>query len=134
MTTTQATSTPLWQKLVLIVVSIIFSLLMVILLLRLFPQLLPGDERDYANMTLDVEFRLSDGDLFFHMPDDIRPIPPEDDMLLSAHTMSWDEHGFRIPAQPADTYPIVAFGDSFTEGANVAIPWTDTLAANLDTP
>jgi hypothetical protein len=34
----------------------------------------------------------------------------------------------------ADSYPIAAFGDSFTEGTTVATPWPDVLAAELDVP
>ena len=126
--------TPLWQIALLIGFGLGLSLLMIVVLLSLFPQLLPGDERNYAGLTMDVEFRLSDGDLFFHMPDDIKPIPPEEDIVLSAHTISWDDDGFRVPALEAENYSIVALGDSFTEGANVAVPWPDALAANLETP
>lgn len=133
----EKTTTPLWQKLLLIVGGIVAAFGLAFLLLALVPDLRPDplrEERNRASMTIDVEFRLSDGDLLFHIPNQIKPIPPEEDMLLSAHTLSWDENSFRLPAMLADSYPIAAFGDSFTEGANVAMPWSDLLAAELDTP
>ena len=53
---------------------------------------------------------------------------------LASFVIDWDENGFRVPAMTADTYPIAVFGDSYTEGFNVARPWADGLANNLDVP
>ena len=90
----------------------------------------PG-ERSNAGTRMEVAFRSSDGDLFFLTGGRVRPIAPETDELLSVHVLEWDADGFRVPAQPAEAYPVAAFGDSFTEGANVAFPWPDLLAQNL---
>ncbi len=128
-------STPLWQRIALVVGGTLFAFAMVLVLLALFPNLVGNDDplaRNEAGTTLDVEFRLTDGDYFFHQQGRIRP--PEEDRLLATYTLRWDENGFRIPAMQADTYPIAAFGDSFTEGTTVAMPWTDLLAQELNVP
>lgn len=135
MTETTKQSTPLWQKIVLVLGGTLFAFVMVLGLLALFPNLVGNDDplaRNEAGTTLDVEFRLTDGDYFFHQQGRIRP--PEEDTLLATYTLRWDENGFRIPAMQADTYPIAAFGDSFTEGTTVAMPWTDLLAQELNVP
>lgn len=130
----QAKATPIWQKITLIVVGVFFAILLVLALLSLFPNIGDNDssERADAGRTLHVEFRLTDGDYFFHQQGRIRP--PEENTLLGSYTISWDENGFRIPAMAAEHYPIAAFGDSFTEGTTVAAPWPDLLAAELDVP
>lgn len=127
-------ATPLWQKIALIFGGTVFAVLMLWLLLTLFPNLIFGDplERSEAGTSADVEFRLTDGDYFFHQQGRIRP--PEEDTLLATYSLSWDENGFRIPAMQADSYPIAAFGDSFTEGTTVAVPWVDLLASELNVP
>ena len=129
--------TPVWQKIALVAGGIIFASALVLGILLLFPDLIPGanfDERQYAGLTLDVEYRISDGDMFAFKPDDVRPLQPEEDMLLEQYTLAWDEDGFRVPAMQAETYPIMTIGDSFTEGANVPIPWADGVATALDIP
>ena len=128
-------STPLWQKIALVAGGTLFAFVMVLALLALFPNLVGNDDplaRNEAGTTLDVEFRLTDGDYFFHQQGRIRP--PEEDTLLATYTLQWDENGFRIPVMQADSYPIAAFGDSFTEGTTVAMPWTDLLAQELNVP
>ncbi|MGB1289232.1 MAG: alginate O-acetyltransferase AlgX-related protein [Aggregatilineales bacterium] len=105
--------------------------------MAVFPDLIPGAdfaERQFAGVSLDIEYRISDGDMFAFKPDDVRPLQPEEDMLLEQYTIAWDEDGFRIPAIQADRYPIMTIGDSFTEGANVPLPWADGVAAALDVP
>ncbi len=105
-------------------------------LLMLFPRLVLGPityyERPYANQSMPVEFRVSGGDLFVALPGSIRP--PSSDEVLQSFTIAWDADGFRVPARTAEHYPIAAFGDSFTEGANVPAPWPDQLAARRGTP
>lgn len=113
---------------------ILVAIVFIWLLLTFFPGLMGGDRLAgaEAGQTLAVEFRLTDGDYFFHQQGRIRP--PDDDTLLGAYTLAWDDNGFRIPAMVADHYPIAAFGDSFTEGTTVAAPWVDLLAADLGVP
>lgn len=135
MTETNNQPTPIWQKIALIVGGTLFAFVMVLLLLTLFPNLVGNNDplaRTDAGRTLDVEFRLTDGDYFFHQQGRIRP--PVEDTLLATYTLTWDENGFRIPAMQADSYPIAAFGDSFTEGTTVAVPWVDLLAEELGVP
>ncbi|MBC8098776.1 MAG: hypothetical protein H7Y11_04995, partial [Armatimonadetes bacterium] len=111
----------------------IVALLLLTLLLLLFPGLILGAtsyaERSSANQQVTVAFKPSDGDLFVALPGSIRP--PDDDTPQSSFTVAWDADGFRLPAQPAATYPIAVFGDSFTEGFNVPTPYADGLAALL---
>lgn len=88
----------------------------------------------YANMNLgEVEYTVGAGDLFLVQPDSIAP-PENPYEVLSRHQLGWDEDGFRVPAMPADAYSIVALGDSYTEATNVALPWSDVLARELNTP
>ncbi len=89
-------------------------------------------QRQYLGIHLDVEFRASSGDLFAWMPGLIRP--PKEDTLLAKYLLAWDTDGFREPARQAGHYPIAAFGDSFTEGPNVELPWPDRLAETLQVP
>lgn len=115
------------------------GVLLVIVLLALFPELVPSSEeslykREEKGQSLHIEYRVSSGDLFVNIPGKIRPIPPEDDVLLSAFDVSWDDNGFREPHLQAEHYPIAAIGDSFTEAVIVASPWPDLLAEKLQTP
>ncbi len=126
--------TPLWQKLLLIAGGTAFAIGLLVLLLTLFPGLIPGfdfDERKYAGVTLEVQFRVMDGDMFAEAG---RVRPVEDNAVLEAFTIAWDNDGFRVPARLAENYPIAILGDSFTEGANVPRPYADVLAEMLDTP
>jgi len=125
--------TSVWQKALLIIGGTVFALLISFGILTLFPNLAGHPAtRSEAGTTVEVEFRYSDGDMFFHQAGRIRP--PEEDVVLSRHVLSWDVDGFRLPAMQAAHYPIAAFGDSFTEGTTVALPWPDTLAAELGVP
>lgn len=130
---THSKKTPFWQIALLIVGGVSFALLMVVGLLTLFPGLLnASQQRAEAGMTLDVEFSYLDGDMWSHQAGRIRP--PEEDVTLAQYTLAWDANGFRVPQITAETYPIAAFGDSFTEGTTVARPWPDVLAAELTVP
>lgn len=75
----------------------------------------------------EVIFTAGMGDLFFHRPAAVAP-PPNPNEILSRHRIAWDVDGFRLPARPAARYDVVALGDSYTEGTNVARPWSDVLA------
>ncbi len=91
-------------------------------LIRVFPQLEPGGLR--------FVFTEYDGDTFRHQPGMVRP--PAENRILEDRIHFDDADGFRRPVWVADHYPIIAIGDSFTDGGQIA--WTDTLAALLDTP
>lgn len=92
-----------------------------------------GNSR-YANVNLgEVEYSVGTGDLFLVQAGSIAA-PDNPYEVLSRHELGWDTDGFRIPARRADTYSIIALGDSYTEATNVALPWPDILADELDTP
>lgn len=99
-----------------------FGLLMIALLIRLFPNLEPGGQH--------FIFTEYDGDTFRHQPGLVRP--PAENRVLEDLVRYDDSDGFRRPAMTADEYPIIAIGDSFTDGGQ--IPWVDVLADELDTP
>ncbi len=103
--------------LALVAVGIVFAGGIALGAFALFPQLRPGMIRYTVGM----------GDLFVFQRGSIAP-PENPYEILSLHTLNWDADGFRIPAQPADHYAVLALGDSYTEGANVALPWPDVLA------
>src|SRR3990172_108826 len=105
------------------------------LLLRSFPDWLPGEVRvsppvrrvqSFVDETYAV--RLSDGDLFHWMRGAIAPLAPDQDTVVAQVHMVTDAYGFRNlpPEQP--TYGIVALGDSFTRASGVATPWPQRLS------
>lgn len=96
-----------------------FALVMIQLGLMLFPQLRSGS-------TL-VKFTLGVGDIFYNQPGWVAP-PDEPYQVLAEFPLVYDEDGFRMPARPAEHYQVLALGDSYTEAANVSLPWPDTLA------
>lgn len=100
-----------------------FALLIVGAALLLFPQLRPNT----------IEFTVAMGDIFYHQGPWMRPVD-NPNQPLSIHWLAWDDEGFRVPHRTAERYPVVALGDSFTEAANVGMPWPDVLAAALDLP
>jgi hypothetical protein len=124
------------STLLLIAGGTLFALLMATAILMLFPNLIFGTtgyyDRPFANQSIEVEFKPTDGDLFVALPGSIRP--PTEDGVMQDFRIEWDAQGFRRPAQTADLYPIVVFGDSFTEGFNVPVPYADRLAELLATP
>lgn len=121
-------------RLLLVGVGLGLALGLVYALLLLFPDLLPSERP--ANKTIEIRYTETDGDLFYHLAGEVEP-PEGEPALISAHTLQTDANGFRLPARPmphyAD-YPVVVLGDSFTDAWMVAQPWTDVLAAELDTP
>lgn len=124
-----------WLKGLLVIGGVGTAYLLATGLLTLFPHLLPGGNpyaRTNEGVALDVIVKTTDGDMFAWFPGKIRP--PEEDVVLAAFRLAWDTDGFRQPAQAAAHYPIAAFGDSFTEAANVALPWPDMLAQYLEVP
>lgn len=101
---------------------IVFGGVLIVLLMRLLPGFEPGGQR--------FIFTDYDGDTFRHQPGMVRP--PAENRLLEDVTRYDDADGFRRPAWVADEYPIIALGDSFTDGGQV--PWTDVLAQAVNTP
>lgn len=98
------------------------GVILILALIQVFPQLEPGGQR--------FVFTEYDGDTFRHQPGIVRP--PAENRVLEDRIHFDDVDRFRRPVWVADEYPIIAIGDSFTDGGQVA--WTDTLAALLDTP
>ena len=96
---------------------------MIALLLALFPRFNPNN----------ITFTVGMGDILFYQTAWLPPLDNADE-VLSVHPITWDADGFRLPRRPAESYPIIALGDSFTESANSAIPWPDVLAEALGTP
>lgn len=119
---------------------ILFAFALVFIVLNLFPGLQPDAVRDpletrRTNETMDVVYTEADGDLFYHMAGNVRPV--ENPQTLSTHTVEWDSNGFRVPVlgyEDYDDYKIVALGDSFTDAWMVSTPWPDVLAERLETP
>ncbi|PJF29572.1 MAG: hypothetical protein CUN52_07715 [Phototrophicales bacterium] len=70
------------------------------------------------------------GDNFAHQQGLVRP--PATNRILEDVVIFRDADGFRRPALTADSYPIIAIGDSFTDGGQT--PWVDYLAQSLNTP
>lgn len=99
-----------------------------------YPRLLPNANEHMRNVDAGlVQYTVGMGDLFYHQPALMQP-PDNLNTVLSEHRLVWDEDGFRQPRQQADDYTIIALGDSYTEAANVARPWPDVLAHNLQEP
>ncbi len=95
----------------------------ILLFFAAFPQLQPGV----------AVFTVAQGDIFITQNVWIKP-PPDPGRILEIYHIAWDEDGFRIPAWQADTYPILALGDSYTEAPNAPRPWADGLAAAYGQP
>lgn len=115
---------PRWVlNLSLAVFGVAFAGIMVLVLLTAFPQLRPGM----------ITFTVRMGDVFFHTAEWVA-IPPNPDEILSVHWFGRDQDGFRQPIRSADHYPIIGIGDSYTEAANAAHPWTDVLAEAYGQP
>jgi hypothetical protein len=70
------------------------------------------------------------GDNFVHQQGLVRP--PATNRILEDVTIFRDADGFRRPAITAENYPIIAIGDSFTDGGQT--PWVDYLAKSLNVP
>jgi hypothetical protein len=110
-----------WQaNLLLIGFGLIMALVMVGAVRLIFPQLF---ERGQL-----VRFTVGIGDMFITRHGEIAP-PDNPNEILSEHRISYDDDGFRVPAHTADTYEVIALGDSYTEAANTARPWSDVFAA-----
>lgn len=85
--------------------------------------------RFQPNQVMELTWKPSDGDVFAALPGRVRP--PQDDSPYAAFTLRWDADGFRVPVVASETYPIAVFGDSFTEGFSVGLPYADRLAEGL---
>jgi hypothetical protein len=115
---------PSWVlNLILIAVGVVFALILVGGVLLAFPQLRPNT----------IRFTVEMGDIFYHQAAWMRP-PENGKDVLATYWLEWDQEGFRVPHWRADSYPVVALGDSFTEAPNAPKPWPDVLATALDVP
>ena len=106
-------------------------LVAVVLVLLIAPSVLPDARLQNADTVITVQYTAGHGDIFANQYGTIRP-PENPHEILSEHQLAWDTDGFRIPARVADSYDVLAFGDSFTEATNVALPWSDVLSAESD--
>jgi len=103
-------------------------------LLRVNPGLLlsgmalpsPADPRVEVR---EYDIRLSDADVFFWMPERIRPIPPEADAVEAWVRFETDEIGFVNAAPVPDEVDVVVLGRSYSLGAQAETPWPRLLAA-----
>lgn len=126
----------LLPRLLLIIGGFLCALVTFGVLIQLFPDLLPSslrkDPLDQRTPNEELRFVFTDymGDTFYNPPGMVRP--PEENRVLEDFILRYDEAGFRLPRMTADHYPIIALGDSFTEGGQ--IPWVDVLAESLNIP
>jgi hypothetical protein len=79
-------------------------------------------------MTQTYDVRPSDADLFFWVPDLIRPIPPERDKVEAHVVFETDEYGFPNAAPLPPKADIVVLGRSFSLGAQSSEPWPRALS------
>lgn len=120
---------------VLVLLGLAIALVSMELLLRAFPNLIPGDVRTdppvrrvQAVSDQTYEVKLSSGDLFYWMRGAIAPVPEDEDKVVADVHFTTDANGFRNDPSESDTYTIVALGDSFTVAGNVDSPWPQALA------
>jgi hypothetical protein len=121
-------------RIVLVMLGFLAPVACIALVLQLFPGLIPdnSDPLNQRRANDEYQFIFTDymGDAFSHQPGMVRP--PEENRVLEDFQLRYGEDGFRVPRMVADEYPIIALGDSYTEGGPV--PWVDVLASELDTP
>jgi hypothetical protein len=118
---TSKTKLKRWQaNLLLIGFGLIMALIVVGGVRLILPQLFESGQL--------VRFTVGIGDMFITRHGMIAP-PDDPFEILSEHRIAYDADGFRVPARTADVYEVIALGDSYTEAANTARPWSDVLAA-----
>jgi hypothetical protein len=122
-------------KFALVILGLMVALGMAELLLRAYPDLVPGEvrvnppvRRKNAHVDESFDVKLSDGDLFHWMQGALAPVPPAKDRVVAKVHMVTDADGFRNAAPASTTYGIVALGDSFTRATGVPSPWPQKLA------
>jgi hypothetical protein len=115
------------SRFALIVLGILSAVLLAEGLFRLFPTLRPAGRLSSVDLGI-IRFTVGMGDIFYVRPGVVAP-PSDPDIVLSQHRLSWDADGFRIPTHPSQQYAMLALGDSYTEAANVGMPWPDVVAA-----
>jgi hypothetical protein len=79
-------------------------------------------------MTQTYEVRSSEADLFFWVPDLIRPVRPEDDKIEAHVVYATDEFGFPNAAPLPPHVDIVVLGRSYSVGAQSSNPWPRVLS------
>ena len=128
-----------WPKIFLALASTICGLALIEVLMETFPYLLPRQisvnppvHRVEPVTVRWIEFSMSDGDLFSILGDQMAPLPPGEEEVLAAMHIGTDGNGFRNPPPLLPHYDVVAIGDSFTVAWNVASPWPDSVADELD--
>lgn len=110
------------------------GILVALVIIEVALQFLPQFQSNARQNDLDlgeVQYVTGMGDLFHILPGMVAP-PENPYEVLAEYEIAWDEDGFRVPAEPAESYDVLALGDSFTEAFNVATPWPDVLAAETN--
>jgi hypothetical protein len=79
-------------------------------------------------MTQVYDVHSSEADLFFWVPDLIRPIAPEDDKIEAHVVFETDEFGFPNAAPLPPEVDVVVLGRSYSVGAQSSEPWPRVLS------
>ena len=119
----------------LIILAVGIAFLMMEVLLRTYPNLVPREirvnppvRRVQAFKVKSHDVKLSHGDLYYWMSGAIAPVPPNQDKIVARVYLTYDSQGFRNALPEKETYGIVTLGDSFTDGLNAPTPWPQQLA------
>lgn len=105
------------------------------LLLRVNPALLPHGialpaPADPRLAVQEYDVRSSDADVFYWMPERIRPVPPTRDIVEARVRYETDEFGFPNQGPIPVRVDVVVLGRSYSLGAQAVRPWVRSLAAD----
>lgn len=83
---------------------------------------------------LHQALRRSDATIYGENKKLVRPVPPEEDRVLTEAEFVTDENGYRNSSPLLDHYELVASGDSFTSYSVEPRPWPTILGERLSKP
>jgi hypothetical protein len=78
--------------------------------------------------------KVSDANLYMEHAGLVRPVPPEEDRVLSEHSFAADALGYRNESPLEKEYPVVVSGDSFTSHAMDPRQWPEIVSESLGVP